>query len=449
MRYYDECRDPAATRTSPLRDDRNARISSSQRRAQAVFASGRRNSLGSAGPSTPTVGDPSRSVRAHRAELRRLRPGLPADRRSRCGSRATERRPEPVVRTLLTARVRRLLHAALAVPRLQRRRTRTAQPRLRTSRVLGGCGRSRGRLLRPASVGAEHCVYDVLRPTSTGERATTIRWNIPANFTVSANGVNLPLTSWTARRRFDLREHRRRRRDLRARTTSGSRSTGTTTTTPTRWHRQPQPHSAADNRCEYSGRQDCPPGVRRDDDDSRGRRTRPDVAERFVPLRLRAHVPAPPLENVTPAAPAGSPVTDHDLPDGRHPLGPQGRRSSRRCASTTRREPDAPLRSELHAGPGVHRLPVRLRAVVRQELVHRSDWWNSTTKTCPQRDQLFSYADMASPYGTNSSGNPWQCVPTAPGSSTGQTGDGMAVATKNCKRDINNNSVPGSTRCVN
>ena len=39
---------------------------------------------------------------------------------------------------------------------------------------------------------------------------------------------------------------------------------------------------------------------------------------------------------------------------------------------------------------------------------------------------------MAVPFGPNSQQNPWQCVPTAPGFSTGQIGDDIGVATKNC-----------------
>ena len=46
---------------------------------------------------------------------------------------------------------------------------------------------------------------------------------------------------------------------------------------------------------------------------------------------------------------------------------------------------------------------------------------------------------MPSPYGLNSSTNRWRCVPLAPGSSNGQTGNWMSVATKNCD-DIANNS---------
>ena len=47
---------------------------------------------------------------------------------------------------------------------------------------------------------------------------------------------------------------------------------------------------------------------------------------------------------------------------------------------------------------------------------------------------------MPAPYGLNSSTNPWRCVLQAPGSSVGQTGDWMIVATQNCK-------VIGNNKC--
>ena len=46
---------------------------------------------------------------------------------------------------------------------------------------------------------------------------------------------------------------------------------------------------------------------------------------------------------------------------------------------------------------------------------------------------------MPAPFGKNSAGNPWRCVLTAPGMSTGQVGDDIAVATENCS-NINSNS---------
>ncbi len=66
-------------------------------------------------------------------------------------------------------------------------------------------------------------------------------------------------------------------------------------------------------------------------------------------------------------------------------------------------------------------------------------WWNTTTRQCPDGGLWFSNATMPAPYGKNSSANPWRCVLTAPGMSTGQVGDDIAVATDNCT-NINNNS---------
>jgi hypothetical protein len=66
-----------------------------------------------------------------------------------------------------------------------------------------------------------------------------------------------------------------------------------------------------------------------------------------------------------------------------------------------------------------------------------SPWWIGNPKQCPNPGQWFGNGAM--PMGTNSSGNYWQCVLTAPGMSTGQVGDDIAVATDNCNR-IQNNS---------
>ncbi len=66
-------------------------------------------------------------------------------------------------------------------------------------------------------------------------------------------------------------------------------------------------------------------------------------------------------------------------------------------------------------------------------------WWNTTTKTCPPDGEWFSASNLGFGFGTNSAGNPWRCVLTAPGMSTGQVGDYMAAATDNCDA-YNNNS---------
>ena len=70
-----------------------------------------------------------------------------------------------------------------------------------------------------------------------------------------------------------------------------------------------------------------------------------------------------------------------------------------------------------------------------------SPWWTgaSGAKHCPDGGQWFSYSDLGAGFGKNGAGNPWRCVLTAPGMSTGQVGDDIAVATENCT-NINSNS---------
>ena len=69
------------------------------------------------------------------------------------------------------------------------------------------------------------------------------------------------------------------------------------------------------------------------------------------------------------------------------------------------------------------------------------DWWSTATQSCPDSNDWYSYT-APMPY-TNSSGNPWRCVLQDPGSTVGQAGDWMAVATDNC-----NTTNPGLTQCT-
>jgi hypothetical protein len=67
------------------------------------------------------------------------------------------------------------------------------------------------------------------------------------------------------------------------------------------------------------------------------------------------------------------------------------------------------------------------------------DWWTSAQR-CPDKTKWYSYA-ATSPY-NNGPRNPWRCVINDSGKSVGQAGDWMAVATKNCNQ-ING----GVTQC--
>ncbi len=69
------------------------------------------------------------------------------------------------------------------------------------------------------------------------------------------------------------------------------------------------------------------------------------------------------------------------------------------------------------------------------------NWW-TTAGTCPPKNAWYS-SSAPMPY-TNSASNPWRCVLNDGGSSVGQAGDWMAVATDNCTQ-ING----GGTQCQN
>ena len=79
-------------------------------------------------------------------------------------------------------------------------------------------------------------------------------------------------------------------------------------------------------------------------------------------------------------------------------------------------------------------------------------WWNTGTKECPNSGLWYSTTAMPAPYGLNTASNPWRCVIQAPGSSNGQTGDWMIVATQNCKDptlDPNLDPVTNTNKCHN
>lgn len=67
------------------------------------------------------------------------------------------------------------------------------------------------------------------------------------------------------------------------------------------------------------------------------------------------------------------------------------------------------------------------------------NWWTAAQE-CPDKTQWYSWS-AAPPY-NNTSRNPWRCVINDSGSSVGQAGDWMAVATENC-----NTINGGETQC--
>ena len=68
-----------------------------------------------------------------------------------------------------------------------------------------------------------------------------------------------------------------------------------------------------------------------------------------------------------------------------------------------------------------------------------ASWWNTSTRTCPRWQDWYSTGDAGAGFGANSMNNPWRCLVTSGGTSTGQVGDWIAVATDNCD-NIQSNS---------
>ena len=123
VRYFDECRDPS--HTTPLADARPLRRPRHEHLAAGVRRAGRRHALGARqlhpDAAGPAGGRPEPRDRAHHPELRRLRQdylavGVQVRLASRDGIDLNQS-----CATLTAIDVRRLLHAALADPRLERR----------------------------------------------------------------------------------------------------------------------------------------------------------------------------------------------------------------------------------------------------------------------------------------------------------------------------------------
>ncbi len=282
--------------------------------------------------------------------------------------------------------------------------------------------------------------------TSTGAAATTATKNVPANFTVRVNGIVAPLAGQPSATRPAESQY-----SVPAGTLTASPGANTVTVvgrlggrrhdTSAQLPGQRLPNGGS-NPCEYSDSRAGPPDVRRH------ARARPARSRSCAPRR-RPWNGSPTQPGDAYATPAHRRQPGHALPDDRDPHRAEDGRLHDAPPRRPPGEPDAPLRPQLRPGAGVLGLPLRLRALVRGEPLQRrrrsarpnntASWWNTSTRTCPRDGQWFSYGDQGAGFGVNSSNNPWRCVLTAPGLSTGQVGDDIAVATDNCD-NINTNS---------
>jgi Putative Flp pilus-assembly TadE/G-like len=309
-----------------------------------------------------------------------------------------------------------------------------SQPRIPRITLSGGCGAPGDGYFSRLPVAAVNCKYDATVEVNWGTRSTGTT-DVPANFTVSANGTNVPLVTWVPG-------------GVSTYATSGGAITGNPGANPVtitaHWEDQTNGHSWDGNNCK-PGNTPCKVTVN-------------DGHRNFVGTTGTAGAVALVRTSQSPfvAGLPGSPFDNH-----RSGGGPADCSNSDTCfvyptvgttsvlktgVFTTLRLDDPQANQTLQCDPNF--------AQGQEFSAFRygcqpwyganqwgSPWWIGSPGSmhCPDGGQWFSYSDLGNGFGVNSSNNPWECVLTAPGLSTGQIGDDIAVATQNCD-NINNNS---------
>ena len=279
-----------------------------------------------------------------------------------------------------------------------------------------------------------NCKYDVTVEVNWGTRSTGST-DVPANFTVTANGVNVPQVAWVSG-------------GISTYATSGGAITANPGADPVTvtasWADHTNGHSWAGNNCK-PGNTPCKDSVN-------------DGHRAFVGTNGTAGAVAlvRTSQSSFVSGLPGSPFDNH-----RSGGGPSDCSNSDTCAVyptvgttsvlkagvlTTLRLDDPQANQTLRCDPNFAQGQEFSAFRYGCEPWYAKNQWTSPwwigaagAKHCPDPSQWFSYATMPAPFGKNSSGNGWQCVLTAPGMSTGQVGDDIAVATDNCD-NINNNS---------
>lgn len=443
VRYYDECRDPG--HTSPLSPGPIDLVPLLPADQATFAASGGGQLWGLPSATDPTVPDSTRTV------------GLTVPSYGGCGGDylpiGTEVRLASTDSVDLNQSCAALVTAKFAdcFGRLSQFRVYNDgdpenQVRLTNVRILGGCGAPGDSYFAPLPILATECRYDVSAEVNWGTRDDPPN-NLDDNFTVTANGVELDLAGWDPDSTpFTARYE-----------SSGGAFIGAPGPNPVSieldwldddpthtWQGNPclNPPGPAGNPCQYNVTE---------------------AAHRtFVGTTANAgavvHVHTsqqgfvsgtplgPSLENVATGGAGGTPPSPINIAPtvGTRSVLKTGilttlRLDDPQANQTLRCDPDYAQGQEFSAFLGGCKPWYQRQAANVPWAPWSSPWWDATTKTCPQRDDFFSYADLGPPFGQNSKLNPWRCVPTAPGLSTGQIGDDMAVATDNCS-NIQSNS---------
>jgi Putative Flp pilus-assembly TadE/G-like len=302
----------------------------------------------------------------------------------------------------------------------------TAEPRITNVYLTGGCGGIADAYFSSLPVGANNCGYDVKVDVNWGTRNTGTT-NVPANFTVSANGTALTRLSWTPN---GVSQYASAGNALSGAAGANNVTISlnwTDTDTSHDWQGN-QCKNGNGNPCKYSGSQP--------------------VQRAFVGTDANAGAVAL-VRNSASAASGGLPSSPFDNSPGGQTVQifpTVGIRSVLKTGTfVTLRLDDPQANQTLHCDPNVaqgQEFQVFKTGCTPWYGANKwtDPWWvtgSGGQKQCPDSSLWFSAGTPA--MGKNSSTNYWQCVLTAPGMSTGQVGDDIAVATDNCNR-IQNNS---------
>ena len=314
-----------------------------------------------------------------------------------------------------------------------------SQIRIPKISLSGGCGLPQDAYFSRLPAASNNCKYDVTVEVNWGTRPLGTLTNVPANFTVSANGTNVPLQNWVPG-------------GVSTYATSGGAITANAGANPVtitaNWvdtTQNPQ-HSWAGNDCRPGSQNPCKASV------TDGHRAFVGTNGTAGAVALVRTGGAWDTVNNLP----GAPFDNH-----RSGGGPSDCSNSDTCAVfptvgtvsvlktgtyVTLRLDDPQSNQTLRCDPNYAQGQEFNAFQYGCEPWYAanqwsSPWWIGATgaKHCPDGGQWFSYSDLGQGFGKNSAGNAWQCVLTAPGMSTGQVGDDIAVATDNCD-NINNNS---------
>lgn len=442
VRYFDECRDPG--HTSPLSPS-PIDLAPLPSADQASFVSSGGGQLwGLPSLSDPTVGDSTRTV------------GLTVPSYGGCGGDylpiGTEVRLTSAPSVDINQSCAALVTAKFADCFGRRSQFRVYndgdpenQVRLTNVRILGGCGAPGDSYFAPLPILATECRYDVSAEVNWGTRDDPPN-NVSGNFTVTANGVPLTLAGWDPDSTpFTARYE-----------SSGGALIGAPGPNPVSieldwldddpthtWQGNPclNPPGPAGNPCQYNVTEAAHQTYVATTGNSGALALVRTSQSGFV-----SGAPGPPLENVATGGAGGTPPSPINIAPtvGTRTVLKTGilttlRLDDPQANQTLRCDPDYAQGQEFSAFLGGCKPWYGANKFRGNPPEPPPTWWYPATKQCPQRDAFFSYADLGGEYGVNSKLNPWRCVPTAPGMSTGQIGDFMAVATDNCS-NIQTNS---------